>query len=362
MAFIQQIVPWVTSKERAALDRYLRTGGWLTEFTETQELERRLAKFLGVRYVSLTNNGTVALFLALKAVGVGQGDEVIVPNLTMVATPNAVRLAGATPVLADVDEGSLCIDSTKLKKTKKTKALIHVSLNGRAGNIEAVRRWCTKNKVHFIEDACQAFASKHRGKFLGTFGEIGCFSMSPHKIITTGQGGFVATNRRDLYERVERLKDFGRLAGGADFHDALGFNFKFTDVQAVLGLAQLGNISERVRRKRKLYKRYRDLLADVGAVRFHETNLRETTPWFVDIYVPARRRAALAARLKRAGVGSRPLYPAVSTQPIYRRRSRTKLLVSERVAREGLWLPSSVTLTKSEVQLVCRTIREFFNA
>jgi len=361
MDFIHQIEPWVGIRERAALDRYIRSGGWLTEFNKTQEFEKIVARFLGVKYAIATNNGTVALFLALRAVGIKNGDEVIVPDFTMIATPNAVVLAGATPVLAEIEKDSLCLDSKKLRRTKKTKALIYVSINGRAGNIEAVKRWCAKNKIHFIEDACQAFGSKQGGKFLGTFGELGCFSMSPHKIITTGQGGFVVTNSKNLYEKVKRLKDFGRLKGGEDYHETLGFNFKFTDVQAVLGIGQIANIKERISRKKKLFKLYQKELSDVKEVEFIKTNLKHTTPWFVDILVPAKNRSALIKHLKKHNIGSRPFYPPINTQPIYKRYAKTKFPVSKQLSAQGVWLPSSLTLTKKEVQLVCRRIREFFN-
>lgn len=360
MDFIHQVAPWLSDKEPALLNQYLRSGGWLTEFQKTEEFEKLIADFLKVKYVIATNNGTVALYLALKALGIKSDDEVIVPDFTMIATPNAVLLAGAKPVFADIEENSLCLDPEKLPRTRKTKALIHVSLNGRAGNIDTIKRWCAKHDIHFIEDACQAFTSKHQGRFLGTLGEIGCFSMSPHKIITTGQGGFVVTNHRDLYERMKRLKDFGRLQGGADWHEEVGFNFKFTDVQAVLGIGQMANIKERISRKKRLFTLYEKELSGVSQITFLKTNLENTTPWFVDVVVPAKRRAALIAYLKGQGIGSRPFYPSVNSQPIFKGYSKKKFPVSKRMSEEGVWLPSSPTLTKKEVQFVCRKIREFF--
>jgi len=342
------------------MDRYLRSGGWLTEFHETARLEQTISEFLGVKYAVMTNNGTVALALGLMALGIKEGDEVIVPDFTMIATPNAVRMVGAKPVFADIDEGSLCMSPRNLPISKKTKALMHVSLNGRAGEIHEIRKICKKHGIYFIEDSCQAFTSRHKNKYLGTFGELGFFSLSPHKIVTTGQGGVVVTNKKSLYEKVKRLKDFGRLQGGADWHEALGYNFKFTDVQAVIGIGQMSNIKERIKRKKELYRLYQEKLAGIGQVQFVKTDLAQTTPWFVDILVPGQDRLALIEHMKENGIGSRPFYPSINTQPIYKGFSKRKFPVSEKITTQGLWLPSSPFLKKKDVEYVCSKIKRFF--
>jgi len=362
MTFIHQVEPWLSGKERGLLGRYLSKGGWITEYKETEALEKKIREFLGVRYAVMTTSGTAALMLGLMALGIKRGDKVIVPNLTMIATANAVRILGATPVFADIESSSLCIDVRALRIPKGTKALIHVSLNGRAGNIEAVKAFCKKHRLHFLEDACQAFSSKHKGKHLGTFGELGCYSLSPHKIITTGQGGIVVTNKRSLYERVKRLKDFGRLTGGTDIHEALGYNFKFTDLQAVFGIGQFVTIRERVRRKKTLFARYHALLKNVKEIEFVRTNLRDTTPWCIDVFVPPRTRAPLMQYLKKRGIGTRPLYPALTSQPVYRKAANARLSISKEMSARGLWLPSSCSLTEREVRKVCNAIRDFFHA
>jgi len=361
MAFIHQVEPWLSGKERLALDTYLKSGGWITEFGETEALEKKIQAFLGVKHAVLTTSGTAALILSLISLGIKRGDKVIVPNLTMVATANAVRLLGAEPVFVDIESTSLCIDPRSIPLPKGTKALIHVSLNGRAGNLQAVRTFCKKHKLHFLEDSCQAFTSKHTGRYLGTFGDIGCYSLSPHKIITTGQGGIIVTNDKTLYERAKRLKDFGRLTGGSDYHEAVGYNFKFTDLQAVFGRAQFKTIRERIRMKKKLFASYRAHLAGIAEVEFVPTNLRETTPWFVDILVPEHTRKSLIQFLKERGIGTRPFYPPVTSQPIYRKAKRSSLPVSENVAARGLWLPSSCFLKEGEVKKVCASIKDFYD-
>ncbi|GAH88720.1 unnamed protein product, partial [marine sediment metagenome] len=201
----------------------------------------------------------------------------------------AVRFIGAKPILVDVD-ASLCMDINKSLNSinQKTKAIIYVSLNGRSGDIERLAKECKDRGIFLIEDSCQSLGSFHNGKSLGTFGDIGCYSLSPHKLISTGQGGLIVTNDKETSERVRRLKDFGRLEGGADVHTHFGINSKFTDFQAVIGIEQLKKIRERIKRKRDLYRIYYDSLSHIEEVGFATTDVLDVTPWFMDIYVKDR--------------------------------------------------------------------------
>ncbi|MHC4278425.1 MAG: DegT/DnrJ/EryC1/StrS family aminotransferase, partial [Planctomycetota bacterium] len=237
--FIHQVEPYVTEHEADAVGQYLSSGGWLTEFRKTEEFEKMLADFSGVKYSTVVTSGTVALYLSLLASGIGRGDKVIVPNYTMIATINAVKWAGAEPVIIDVEPSTLCINTEKIKPDPSCKALIHVSINGRSGKMAEVVEFCEDNNLVLIEDACQSLGSKCGDRYLGTFGEIGVFSFTPHKIITTGQGGATVTDDEGLYRRIKKLKDFHRTAPGTDWHDGLGYNFKFTDLQAVVGIEQM---------------------------------------------------------------------------------------------------------------------------
>lgn len=250
--FINQMEPWYGKEEIAAITNYLRSGGWLMEFKKTRELEQMICDFTGAKYCSVVSNGTVSLFIALKAVGVGEGDEVIIPDYTMIASPNAVILAGAKPVFVDVDE-SICLDPENVEKaiTKKTKAVMHVSINGRAGKLKEIKSLCKKKGLILIEDAAQSMGSYYQEKHLGTYGAIGSFSFSVPKIVTMGQGGALITNNKALYKRICKIKDFGRIGSGIDVHDQLGWNFKFTDLQSVFGIEQMKKLPFRVRRKKK---------------------------------------------------------------------------------------------------------------
>jgi perosamine synthetase len=294
------------------------------------------------------------LFTALRACGVVPGDEVLVPDLTMIATATATILAGGTPVFVDIDPVTLCMDLDLAERaiTPRTRALLLVSLNGRSPDMSSVVDLCNGRGITLVEDAAQSLGSTWQRRHLGTFGAAGVLSFSAPKIITTGQGGAVLTADPEIAKRAVSLKDFGRVAAGTDVHDHIGFNFKFTDVQAVIGLEQMKKLEWRVERKKAMYRLYVALLQDVPQVRFVPTNLDATAPWFIDVYVDdaAGLRAALTARQ----IGSRPVYPALHSQPAINRPG--SFPVAERVARSGLWLPSSARLTDEEIGRVCEAI------
>lgn len=356
--FIHQMQPWIEDEEKRAVSEYLDSGGWLTEYEHTREFEKAIAQVMGSRHAAVVTNGTVSLFLALAALGIGVGDEVIVPDFTMIASANAVLLAGAKPIFVDIEPRTLCLDLglAEAAITPNTKAIMVVSLNGRAPDMDRALELAKSNGIALVEDAAQAMGSTWRGKPLGSFGRIGCLSFSPHKIITTGQGGAVVTDEDDLIERVRKLKDFGRDHTGTNEHVALGYNFKFTDLQAVVGLAQMPKLSWRLERKRQLYDLYRRELEVVSEVTFVETDITETAPWFIDILVPDP--GALLAHLQAHSIGSRPFYPPVHTQAPY--AIEASYPVAETISRQGLWLPSAAFLDDDTVRDVCRAIRTFY--
>lgn len=335
---INHVEPLIGEAEVRALTAYMRSGGFLTEHTRTKEFEEQLAKFLKVPYVSCVPNGTAALYLSLLAAGVGPGDEVLVPDLTMIATPNAVKMVGATPIFVDIDDEH-CLDLSEAEVSVKTKAMIYVDLNGRSGNMNKVRKFCRTYNLALIEDACQALGSEWEGQYLGTFGRFGCFSLGFHKIITTGQGGFIVTHTKEDYEAIERLKDFGRVQGGNDIHDYVGYNFKFTDLQAVIGIEQLKTIKQRMAKKRKLYEWYHGVVPPKGYV-----------PWFIEISFENRDEVAI--KMRRKGIETRPMYPAIHTQKIYRGKG---FPMATAVADSVLWMPSSLNLTKKTVEYIIQT-------
>lgn len=362
--YINQMEPQIGKEEGIAISSYLKSGGWLTEYKKTEEFEHMIAQFVDTKYACVVNNGTVSLFIALQALGIKQGDEVIVPNFTMIASANAVLLANAKPVLVDIKKTNLCIDLNLAEKaiTKKTKALIYVSLNGRSSDMDQIVGFCKKHKLYLIEDAAQSLGSKWMGKHLGSFGDIGSFSFSTPKIITTGQGGALVTNSDDLIKKIRLIKDFGRAKSGVDNHIALGYNFKFTDLQAVIGIEQMKKIKPRLKRKKEIYSLYKRSLSHINKIQFITTDLEDTAPWFMDILV--ERRQELIDYLHKNQIGSRPFYPSIHTQAPYNKWGDYKekhFPVSEEISKKGLWLPSSFTLTDKTILYICKILEEFYS-
>ena len=357
--FIPQMEPWYGDEEKNALMEYLNSGGWMMEFKKTREFEQMICEYTGAKFCSVYPNGTLTLFAILNALGISRGDEVIVPDYTMIATINAVKLAGAKPVVVDINKKSLCMNVGYVKKavTSKTKAVIHVSINGRAGDLEALEKFCSGKDIFLIEDAAQSLGSFYNNKHLGRFGIAGSFSFSVPKIITTGQGGAIITDDENVYNRILKIKDFGRVSGGVDVHTQMGWNFKFTDIQAVIGIEQMKKLPWRVKRKKEIYSLYEDKLKGVATIEFIETDLKNVSPWFIEVLV--EKREELISYLKENGIGSRPFYPPIHSQKIYSYiKGRFPNCVS--ITQKGLWLPSSTKLTDDEVSYICEQVRSFY--
>lgn len=357
MDFIYQVEPYITENEVEAVTDYLRSGGWLTEYKRTEQFENMIAEYLGVKHVVVLTNGTVGLYLALLALGINSTDSVIVPDYTMIASPNAVMWTGAEVALSDIEPDTLCLDLNKVVLKENTRALMYVPMNGRSGNMDEVVKFCTEHDIFLIEDACQAFASKWNDTYLGTFGDVGVFSFSPHKIITTGQGGAIVTNSDDIYEKVKKLKDFYRIKPGVDIHTGIGYNFKFTDLQSVIGIEQLKIIDYRVQRKKETYKTYMKALANVDYIKFLPIDLEEQVPWFVDVVLDTSREE-LISYLKAHGIGSRPFYPPIHTQDPYQ-QCEGDFQVTSDIAPRGLWLPSSIGLKPEEIDHILRATQKY---
>lgn len=359
--FLMQMRPWFGDEEKKAICDYMDEDGFLTEYEKTAYFEKLIASYTGVKHCVVVNNGTISLTLAAMAAGVQTGDEVIVPNYTMVATPNSLKLIGAKPVFVDVEPDTLCLDIDLVRKaiTSKTKAIILVSANGRypSSGISSFEKLCFDEKIILIEDAAQSLGSSYSdGRHIGSVGVVGSFSFSAPKIISTGQGGALITNSDEINTKLRLLKDFGRAQGGNDIHDSIGFNFKFTELQACIGIAQMDKLDFRVERKKEIYRQYQNELSSVDEVSFFNQDLKSTTPWFIDILVDNRND--LQQFLKECGIGSRPMYPPINSQKAY--NFNGSFPVSSNVGQNGLWLPSMSQIFNDEITKVTNSIKEFF--
>lgn len=360
--FIPQMEPWFDQAESNEINAYLTEGGWMTEFKRTSKFEDQIASYTNSRHCIVVNNGTISLTLAAIACGIQAGDEVIIPNYTMIASPNSVKMFGAVPVFVDVEPLSLCLDINQVKEaiTPKTKAIMLVSSNGRypATGIKSFELLCKEYNLILIEDAAQSLGSFYPdGRHMGSVGNVGSFSFSAPKVISTGQGGALITNDDAIANKLRRLKDFGRSGGGNDIHDTIGYNFKFTELQACLGVVQMGKLQWRVDRKKEIYALYKEHLKDCHQIQFFNQDLIHTTPWFIDTLV--ENRDGLMIYLKEKGIGTRIMYPPINKQVAYQSVGGNHP-VSNKIGISGLWLPSATQLTNPQIVYITDCIKEFY--
>ncbi len=361
MNTILQMKPWYGIEETQAISNYLSSDPWITEFKKTSEFEELLAKYLNVKHCIAVSNGTISLTLAALALGIGFGDEVLVPNYTMIATPNSVKMIGANPIFVDVEPETLCIDFELIRQaiTPKTKAIILVLANGRypKTDIDNYVKFANANNLFLIEDAAQSIGSYYKnGKHQGTVGDVGSLSFSSPKIISTGQGGAVITNSDEIANKIRKLKDFGREKGMLDIHNSIGYNFKITDLQAVIGIEQVKKIPYRVKRKKEIIRRYQDNLKLCKEIKFFNADYNLTTPWFIDCLV--ENRDGLVAYLKDKKIETRLMYPPINLQEAY--KSPGRFVNSEFVGKNGLWLPSFTQISNEEIDFVSQAIIDFY--
>jgi perosamine synthetase len=359
-------IPWWSPQigpHELGLVKEVLESGYINEGDVTGRFESRIAELVGAKHAVATTSGTSALFLSLAAMGIGHGDEVIVPDVTFIATANAVTLAGATPVLVDIDESTLNIDPGAVERaiTKRTRAIMPVHVTGRGADMVAILALAKQYSLAVIEDAAEALRSKHHGRFLGTWGDAGCFSFSPNKTITSGQGGMVVTNSDSLAQRIRELKDQGRPqrgTGGDDLHPFLGFNFKLTNLQSAVALGQLNYLEERLARQRRIYDLYAAGLRDVRGIKVLPFDTQNgAVPQWTDALCD--RRDALEQHLSARGIGSRKFWFPLHTQEPYRAPDAA-FPHAIAATKRALWLPSAFTLEDDDVKSVIDHIRAFY--
>jgi perosamine synthetase len=354
---IIQTRPNFNIKEASACYEYLaNTDNFYTEFKKTEELEKMICNFIKCKHCIMTVNGNVALILALMAMNIGQGDDVIVPNYTMIASINSIKMVGANPIIIDVDSDTLTITLEMIEKhiTSSTKAVMHVSLNNRSNNIDKIVAYCKNKSIKLIEDAAQSLGCFIDGMHYGTFGDIGCFSLSTPKIISTGQGGFLVCNNDELANKIRMIKNFGRKSGGVDIFETFGINFKYTDIQAVIGIEQMKKVPERIIRLREIFDLYYDQIGTLCNMIRPQSD--SWIPWFVDIFI--ENREELIEFLKKHNIQTRPTYPEINKTPMY--YSNDTLPISNYISTNGLFLPTHTLLTNTEINYICDIITVFY--
>lgn len=324
------------------------------------DFESNFAAYLSVAHTTSVSNGTVALHLALHALGIGPGDEVIVPTLTYIASVNAISYVGATPIFVDSKASTWNMDplDVKRKLTKRTKAIMVVHLYGNPCAMNDIQKICKENHLFLIEDAAEAFGSKYHGNFVGGFGDFGSFSFFGNKTITTGEGGMLTSNNQKLVERAAYLKSQGVSKTKEYWHDELAFNYRMTNICAAIGLAQLEQADFILRRKREINECYVKWLKNSGLV-FQETEENsENSYWMVSVLAPTETiRDGLREHLAHSGIETRPIFYPAHTMPHF--RNNNNYPVAENISKRGLNLPSFPDITFDQIEHICRIINNY---
>lgn len=324
--------------------------------------ETKFAKYCNVKYAVATSNGTSALHLALVALGIGPGDEVIVPALTFIASANCVIYTASRPVLCDSEEKTWNINPDKIENlvTERTKAIIPVHLYGHPCEMEKINAIAKKHNLLVIEDSAEAIGAEFKGKKTGSLGTVGCFSFYGNKTITTGEGGMMVTNSKDIYEKALILRDHGMSKERRYFHPVIGFNYRMTNLQAGVGVAQMGKIDKLVEEKREIAKLYNKLLKDTpGLTLPPEEPWAKNTYWMYSLLVEKKfpvSRDELINLLKKKGIETRPFFIPINLMPPY--KGYGKFPIAESLSRKGINLPSSPTLKNSDVNYIAKSIKD----
>lgn len=359
--------PLIGEEELVNVESAVKSG-WVSSTGQfIPEFERAFADFCGVKYGVATSNGTTALHLALAALGIGKGDEVIVPDLTFIATANAVSFTAAKPVFVDSHPEYWCIDPDKIgpKINSKTRAIIPVHLYGHPCDMDSIKAIAQAHKLYVIEDAAEAHGAEYKGKRVGAFSDIACFSFYGNKIITTGEGGMCVTNNAEMAQRMRILRDHGKNPNRTYWHDVIGFNYRMTNLQAAIGVAQIRKIGGLIDRKRQVAKWYEESLKHLEQQK--ALTLPPQMPWARSVYWIysilfqdnfGLTRDEVAANLRERGIETRPLFYPINIMPPY--RNSESFAVADELSCKGLSLPSGFKIDKNQVDEICECISTLY--
>jgi len=362
--------PWITKKEIDYVTDAVTNAWYGNANVYHDRFEKAFAEYLGVRFAIALPSCTSAIHLSLLALGVGQGDEVIVPDITWIASAAPVTYVGAIPVFADIDTETWCLSAKSFEQciTPKTKAVIPVDLYGNMPDMDAVQDVARRHGVAIIEDAAEAIGSEYKGKKASSFGGTGVFSFHGSKTLTTGEGGMLVTDKDDVRQRVLFLRDHGRKPGDtAFFNTEVAYKYKMSSMQAALGLAQLERIDELLARKRQIFAWYQEELAKVEGITLNREPMgTKNTYWMVTAIMNKKFRITkerLMESMNERNIDCRPFFHPLSSLPAYghlsqAKEARKRNQVSYQISPYGINLPSSLSITKEEIVYVCEVLKD----
>jgi len=365
--FIPVNEPVLDGNEKKYLAQCIDTGWISSEGPFVREFESRFAARAGRKHGVAVCNGSAALDAAAAALRLGPGDEVIMPTFTIISCASAVSRLGATPVLVDCDPATWNMDPRAIEEriTKRTRAIMVVHLYGLPVDMEPVMEIANRRGLRIIEDAAEMIGQTYRGRPCGSFGDLSTFSFYPNKHVTTGEGGMIVTDDDALAERCRSLRNLCFAPARRFVHEELGWNFRMTNLQAAVGLAQLERLDEFVARKRHSFARYMDLLRDVRGIQLPvaSTDFAENINWVFGVVLDdalSMDASDAMQRLAEQGIGTRPFFWPIHEQPVYRRMglfAADRHPCAERIARRGFYLPSGLALTEEQMMRVAESMR-----
>lgn len=368
--FIPVNKPLLNGNEKKYLMECIDTGWISSEGPFIKQFEERFAEKIGKKYGVSVCNGTVALDVAILALGIGPGDEVILPTFTIISCASAIIKSGAKPVLVDSDPRTWNMDVTKIEEkiTSRTKAIMTVHIYGLPVDMDPIIALSKKYKLKIIEDNAEEIGQTYRGRMLGSIGDLSTFSFYSNKHITTGEGGMILTDEEEIANRCRSLKNLCFKPEKRFVHDEIGFNYRLTNVQAALGVAQLERLDEFVVIKKKIGKMYNEMLSLVDVeLPLEKTDYAENIYWVYGLVLGdsiSMDATEVIRSLEKLGIGTRPFFYPMHLQPIFRKIGLFKdesYPVAERLAKRGFYIPGGMGITDVQIRIVAEKLNTFFN-
>lgn len=359
--------PYIDKDDISGVAGVLKSG-WLSLGPKYKEFEKNFAKYVGVKYACSVSSGTAALHLGVKALGLKTGDEVITSPFSFVSSSNCLLYEDIKPVFVDIEESTFNMDPSLIERavTKKTKAILPVHIFGQSADMDSIMQIARKYKLKILEDSCESLGATYKGQMVGTTGDIGTYAFYPNKQMTTGEGGMIVTNKKDLYDLCDSFRNQGRSKNGDWLvHERLGYNYRMDEMSASLGITQLKKIDWMIEEKRKIAAWYNRVLGDINGVEPPAVREDRTHSWFVYIVrIKNGKKNRLMRGLSRAGFQTKPYLPVIHLQSFMRQIFGFKegdFPVAELVSEETLALPLYIGLTEKDVEYIVDKIKEILH-
>ncbi len=367
MKKIQIAKPYIDNDDIGGVVEVLKSG-WLSLGPKLKEFEENLAEYVGVKYALAVSSGTAALHLGVRALGLKAGDEVITSPFSFVASSNCLLYEEVKPVFVDIEETTFNMDPSLIEGavSKKTKAILPVHIFGQSADMDPILTIAKKYNLKILEDACESLGSEYKGQMTGTMGDIGTYAFYPNKQMTTGEGGMMVTNSKDIYDLCDSLRNQGRAEGDEWLlHERLGYNYRLDEMSASLGITQLQKIDWMIEEKRKIVSWYNQMLEDIADVEIPKIGPDRTHSYFVYVIrVKNKKRNRLMRELEKKGVQTKPYLSVIHLQPFMRKMFGFKegdFPISESVSDETLALPLYIGLKLADIKYIADKIKGIVN-